>query len=80
MPFLVLSNEDIQLDIKSFAWRSYSTAKALPTARWVKLIDKHKFAKAALDKNSEMFVIYVTALEALEPAVHPSRAPLLAAL
>ena len=80
MPFLALSNADIQFDIESFTWRSYSTAEALPTARRVELIDKHEFAKAALDENSETFVVHVAALEALEPAVHPSRAPLLAAL
>ena len=34
----------------------------------------------ALDENSETFVLHVAALEALEPAIHPSRAPLLAAL
>ena len=34
----------------------------------------------AWDKNSEMFVIYVVALEALEPAVYSSQALLLAAI
>ena len=34
----------------------------------------------ALDKNSEMFVVYIAALKALEPAVHPSWVSLLAAL
>ena len=78
--FLALSNADIQVDTKSFTWRSYSAAEALPITRRVEFIDKHEFAKAALDKNSETFVVHVTALEALEPAVHPSRAPVLAAL
>ena len=80
MPFLALSNADIQFDTESFTWRSYSAAEALPTTRRVELIDKHEFAKAALDENSETFVVHVAALEALEPAVHPSQAPLLAAL
>ena len=39
MPFLALSNADIQLDTESFIWRSYSTAEVLPTARRVELID-----------------------------------------
>ena len=64
MPLLALSNADIQFDTKSFTWRSYSAAKALPTTRRVELINKHEFAKPALDKNSETFVIYVAALEA----------------
>ena len=44
------------------------------------MIDKHEFARAALDENSETFVVHVAALEALELAIHPSRAPMLAAL
>ena len=44
------------------------------------MIDKHEFTRAALDKNSETFVVHVVALEALELAIHPSRAPMLAAL
>lgn len=35
---------------------------------------------AALDINSETFVIYVASLEAPEPAIHPLQAPILAAL
>ncbi len=46
----------------------------------MELIDKHEFAKAALDENSEMFVVYVAALEASELAVHFSQAHQLAAL
>ena len=46
----------------------------------MELIGKHEFAKAALDENSETFVVHVAAIEAPEPAVHPSRALLLAAL
>ena len=61
MPFLALSNTDIQFDTESFTWRSYSIAKALPTTRRVELIDKHDFIKGALDKNSEIFVVYVAA-------------------
>lgn len=35
------------------------------TARSVEFIGKHKFAKAALDKAFEIFVLYVAALEIL---------------
>ena len=80
MLFLALSNVNIEFDTESFIWRSYSIAEDLLTTRRVELIDKHEFAKAALDENSEMFVMHVAALEALEQAVHPSQAPLLAAL
>ena len=80
MPFLALSNVDIQCRAERLTWRSYTAAETLPISRWVKLIDKHEFAKAALDENSETFVVHIAALEAQEPAVHLSRAPLLAAL
>ena len=80
MPFLALSNADIQFDTESFTWRSYSAAEALPTTRRVELIDKHEFAQAALDEKSETFVVYIAAMEVLDPALYPSRAPLLAAL
>ena len=65
MPFLALSNVDTQFDTESFTWRSYNAAKALPTTKIIELIDKHKFAKTALDENFETFVMYVAALEAL---------------
>ena len=45
-----------------------------------KLIDKHKFAKAALDKNSDKFVVYIIVLEAVKLSVHPFQVLLLAVL
>lgn len=64
MPFLTFSNANIQFAEKKLIWRSYSIAKALSTAKRVELIDKKKFAKVTLDKESETFVVYVAALEA----------------
>lgn len=46
----------------------------------MELIDKHKFTRAAIDENSETFVVHIAALEALKLNIHPSQAPLLAAL
>ena len=80
MPFLALSNVDIQFGTESIIWKSYSTAKALPKNRRVELINQHKFAKVALDENSEMFIVHLAAPEAVNPAIYPSRAFLLAAL
>ena len=80
MLFLAPGNADIQFGAERLTWRSYTAVEALPTARWVELINKHEFAKAALDENFETFVVHVAALEAPEPAVHPSQALLLAAL
>ena len=73
MPFLTLSNADIQFAAKELTWRSYTAAKALPTTKRVELINKKEFAKAALDEESETFVVHVAALEALlaRMAIHP---------
>ena len=63
MPFLTLSNADVQFVKKELTWRSYITAKALPTIKRVELIDKKEFAKVALDENSKTFVVYVASLD-----------------
>ncbi len=75
MSFLVLSNADFQFGAEKLNWRSYTAAEALPTTSRVELIDKRKFAKTALDGNSETFVVHITALEVLTAMpIHPSRA------
>ena len=40
MSFLTLSNADVQFLKKELTWRSYTTAKALPTTKRVELINK----------------------------------------
>ena len=45
IPFLALSNADIQFAEKELTWRSYTAAEALPTTKRVELIDKKEFAK-----------------------------------
>ena len=57
MPFLTFSNANVQFVEKELTWRSYITAEALPSTKRVELIDKKEFAKAALDENSETFVV-----------------------
>ena len=72
--FLTLSNADVQFVEKEFIWRSYTTAKALLTTKRVELINKKEFAKAALDKNSEIFVVHVAFLNlALVLGIYPDR-------
>ena len=72
MPFLTLSNVDIQFVEKELTWRSYTTAEALSTTKRVELINKKEFAKAALDDKSETFVVYVASFN-LVPGIHPDR-------
>ncbi len=79
MPFLSLSNADVEFaELGKLTWRSYTAADTLPTTSRVKRIDKKEFAKAALDENSEIFVVYVATLEAT--TIYPSRAAQVAAL
>ena len=75
MPFLTVSNANIQFAGKELTWRSCTTAEALPTTKRVELIDKNKFAKAALDEKFETFVVHVVALEAplARMTIHPSQ-------
>lgn len=42
------------------------TAKALSTTNWVELINKRKFTKAVVNRNSKTFVVHLLALEATE--------------
>lgn len=63
MPFLAFSNVDCQFGAKKLTQRSYTTGKALPKISRIKIIDKKEFAKAALDGNSETFVVYIAAIE-----------------
>ena len=37
------------------------------------MIDKKEFAKAALDKNIEAFVVYITSLNLSSILIHPAR-------
>ena len=59
MPFLTLSNADIQFAEKELTRRSYTTKEALPTTCWVDFINRKEFAKAALNENDKAFVIHI---------------------
>ena len=81
MPFLTLSNADIQFVQKELTWRTYITKDALPTTRTVELIDKEEFAKAALDENIEAFVVHVSFLSlGSKMTIHPAREAQIASL
>lgn len=65
MLFLTLNNTNFQFDAKKFIWRSYTAIETLSTISRIELIIKRKFAKVVLDKNLEIFVVHVLALEAM---------------
>ncbi len=80
MSFLAFANANFQFGTEELTWKIYTIIEALPTTSQVKLIDKRKFAKAALDVNLETFVIYVLALKTPEDLIHPFRVALIAGL
>ena len=73
MPFLTLSNVNIQFAEKKLTWRSYITTEALPTTKRVEIIDKKEFAGVALDENVEAFVVHVTSLSLKLISIHPAQ-------
>lgn len=63
--YLALNNTDVKFteQPKTLTWRLYTVTKVLLTTGRVEFINKREFSKAALDKNSETFIMYVAALE-----------------
>ena len=72
MPFLTLSNSDIQFAKKELTWRTYTIEEALPTNRHVEIINQNKFAKVVLDENVEAFKVHVSSLGS-KMTIHPAR-------
>ena len=70
MPFLTLSKSNNQFVKKELTWRSYTTAEALLYTKQIELINKKEFAKAALDENSETFIMHVASLDL---GIYPDR-------
>lgn len=62
MFFLTLSNSNILFLEQELIWRSYIAAKAIPNTKQVEIINKNAFAKAVLDKNVKVFMVYITSL------------------
>ncbi len=74
MPFLTMSNADVNFQARDLQWRSYITGEVLPTTRQVELIGKKEFAAVALDPEYEAFIVHVAALSVdLSNEVYPSR-------
>ena len=79
IPFLTLSNANVQFVEKELILKSYTTAEALPTTKRVELINNKEFAKAALDGKSKTFVVHMTSLN-LTPGIHQDKAVQIASL
>lgn len=62
MLFLIYNNEDIIVADRRFIWKAYILVKVLLTIKWIKIINKKDIAKAALDENMKVFIVYVAYL------------------
>ncbi len=74
IPFLTISNADINFQARDLQWRSYTTGEVHPTTRRVEQIGEKEFAAAALDLEHEAFIVHIAALSVnLGDEVHPSK-------
>ena len=74
MPFLTMSNIDIDFQAWDLQWRPYITKDILPTTRQVEQIGRKEFTIAALNLEYEAFIVHVVALTVdLGDKVHPSK-------
>ena len=62
MPFLTLSDADVDFSGQELWWRTYTTEEILATTRYVELVGKKKFAAAALDPEYETYIVLVASL------------------
>ena len=73
MLFLKLSNAELSFGEGTLTWKSYTTSETLPTIKRVQLVDPMEFVIAALDADSETFVVHVVIQEREEMAMDPDR-------
>ena len=59
MPFLKINNADVSFGEGTLTWRTYTINEALPTTEQVQIVDPKEFVIAALDVDSETFVVHV---------------------
>ena len=80
MLFLTLNSANVDFLGRELWWRTYTTEKALPTIRRVKLVGKKEFATAALDPKYETYVVHVASFSYTPLDVHPFRRPQISGL
>ena len=71
--FLKISNADVSFGEEILIWKTYTTNKALPTTKQVQIVDQKEFIIAAIDVNSETFVVYVAIRKREEMSVHSKK-------
>ena len=73
MLFLKISNPDIAFSERMLTWKLYTTNKTLPTTEQVQLVDLKEFVIAALNVDSETFVMHVAIWKREEMPVHAEK-------
>lgn len=75
MLFLAFSNVDVEFieQPRKYTWRRYTAIETLPPTYWEELIDKRKFAKVMIDKDSKSFLIHMSAIEIPMLWIYPFR-------
>ena len=73
MLFLKLSIVNMLFGKKTLTWKSYTTNKTLPTTKWIQLIDQKEFVIAALDADSNTFIVHVAIRERDEMTIDPNQ-------
>ncbi len=74
IPFLTMSNTDVDFQAWDLQWRSYTTGNVLSTTKQVDLIGKREFAVTTLDPEHKAYVVHVVAFNIdLGDEVHPSK-------
>ncbi len=74
MPFLTMSNDDVDFQAQNLQYKTYTTQDALPSTRQVELIRKKEFATTAFDPEYQAFVVHIAtiSIDSVDK-VHPSR-------
>ena len=78
--FLKISNSNVLFGKETLIWRTYTTNEALSTTKQVQIINLKEFIIAALDVNSEIFVIHVAIREQEKMPVHSKKQAQIGAL
>ena len=88
MFFLTLSGADVDFLDWKLRQKTYATKEALPTTKYVKLVDKKKFATVVFDLEYEIYVVHVGSVSFValpnssppKPNIHPFCRPQVSSL
>ncbi len=59
IPFLIISNANVDFQAWDLQWRSYTTGNVFPTTRQVKLKRKKEFATTVFNPKHKAFIVHI---------------------